>query len=467
MYYITKSEIIVVCVLAIMFFVQPEKVLAATGNEYFDALITRSDFWKGYSLRPQVGAPITSPYYEKQLDRPMNGGYQNGNSAPIYITYDSTVDAAKVDMPPWPSVSGISLASNINSTDSRIIPSKWASYSIGRQIKIDNEVMTVTAFDPSTVTPRGVTVSRGQYGTTSSLHNIGATLYVSTNSLGNQLRLPLNTADGNTYLFTWDVKFTASFLQTGLAGNKTFQFTSGGDSIWLEVKTRMDGGTEVSRPPQFDKTQNVGGIDVRSYNLPGGNTDWNLTDGRYLGPTVTKNTPIEPQVGTFALFPNRWTRYWLRIEQRVNDYDYFDLWVADELQNPVLLYNRIPVSVRPMDFSINKFWLEYNDSQEYLPLGRTTDFRSLTSFVRNFAALKNPGDVSALLLRPVSGGVSPPPSITPVLGDINLDHIVNAIDYSILNSKWFTTDTNSDLNKDGIVNAIDYSMLNANWFKIW
>jgi hypothetical protein len=56
---------------------------------------------------------------------------------------------------------------------------------------------------------------------------------------------------------------------------------------------------------------------------------------------------------------------------------------------------------------------------------------------------------------------------TPIVGDINLDHIVNSIDYSILNSHWFTNDASSDLNHDGLVNAIDYSILNANWFKTW
>lgn len=56
---------------------------------------------------------------------------------------------------------------------------------------------------------------------------------------------------------------------------------------------------------------------------------------------------------------------------------------------------------------------------------------------------------------------------TPIIGDINLDHIVNSIDYSILNSDWFTSNAISDLNTDGIVNAIDYSLLNANWFKTW
>jgi hypothetical protein len=58
-------------------------------------------------------------------------------------------------------------------------------------------------------------------------------------------------------------------------------------------------------------------------------------------------------------------------------------------------------------------------------------------------------------------------SVSPIIGDINLDHIVNSIDYSILNSDWFTSNSRSDLNHDGLVNAIDYSLLNANWFRTW
>jgi hypothetical protein len=64
--------------------------------------------------------------------------------------------------------------------------------------------------------------------------------------------------------------------------------------------------------------------------------------------------------------------------------------------------------------------------------------------------------------HPLRGG-----STTPIAGDINSDHIVNSIDYSILNSHWFTNDSSSDLNHDGLVNAIDYSILNANWFQTW
>ncbi|HYC79497.1 MAG TPA: hypothetical protein VEC17_00535 [Candidatus Binatia bacterium] len=58
-------------------------------------------------------------------------------------------------------------------------------------------------------------------------------------------------------------------------------------------------------------------------------------------------------------------------------------------------------------------------------------------------------------------------SVAPLRGDINLDRIVNSIDFSFLNLDWFTAASRSDLNTDGIVNAVDFSLLNSNWFKTW
>ncbi len=71
------------------------------------------------------------------------------------------------------------------------------------------------------------------------------------------------------------------------------------------------------------------------------------------------------------------------------------------------------------------------------------------------------------VVTPGSPQPSPTPSTPPVAGDLNLDHIVNSIDWSVMNKKWFTTDTTADINKDGLVNAIDFSIMNANWFKRW
>ena len=64
-------------------------------------------------------------------------------------------------------------------------------------------------------------------------------------------------------------------------------------------------------------------------------------------------------------------------------------------------------------------------------------------------------------------GPNDPSGVTPLLGDLNLDHIVNSLDWSIMNSRWFTSDPTADLNHDGLVNAIDFSLLNANWFRTW
>ena len=52
-----------------------------------------------------------------------------------------------------------------------------------------------------------------------------------------------------------------------------------------------------------------------------------------------------------------------------------------------------------------------------------------------------------------------------ITGDLNHDGIVNSLDWSILNSKWFTSDATADLNHDGLVNSLDFSILNSHWFE--
>lgn len=48
-------------------------------------------------------------------------------------------------------------------------------------------------------------------------------------------------------------------------------------------------------------------------------------------------------------------------------------------------------------------------------------------------------------------------------GDVNQDGTVNTLDWSIMNSQWFTSNPQSDLNTDGFVNSIDFGLLNRNW----
>jgi hypothetical protein len=63
-----------------------------------------------------------------------------------------------------------------------------------------------------------------------------------------------------------------------------------------------------------------------------------------------------------------------------------------------------------------------------------------------------------------TGGGTPP---TPVPGDLNLDHVINALDYSILNSHWLQNYPTADINTDGLVNTLDFAILKSNWGKTW
>lgn len=360
------------------------------GNAYYDeGIVTHPAFWKGLSLRPRDGAPAGSPYDAQQYAT-------YGHGTPSFITYDPVVDAAKVVILAFLPRTALGVA--LSATDTRVIPATWSSaYVVNAQVKVDDEILVITAPDPSSVSPRGFAATRAQYGTTATSHAAGTMLFSANNS-STQLRFPLGTADGNTYLFTWDARFDTSWMATGLAGNKTFQLTSGGDAIWLETKTMCNGANAV---PPFDPLTQLAGLGVRSYNQPyNGATTWAGTNGNMLGPGTIRPNPLEPLGAPFTLFPNRWTRYWILIEQRVNDWDRYSSWMADEQQAPVPIYVDVPISVRPPDFSILKWWIEFNDSDPRLPAGRTTDFRDLVAHVKNFGALRNPGDITSLLVRP-------------------------------------------------------------------
>ncbi len=56
-------------------------------------------------------------------------------------------------------------------------------------------------------------------------------------------------------------------------------------------------------------------------------------------------------------------------------------------------------------------------------------------------------------------------SLPSIVGDFDHNGIVNSLDWSYMNSKWFTADATADLNHDGIVNSLDFSILNKNWLK--
>ena len=235
-----------------------------------------------------------------------------------------------------------------------------------RALQIDGEIMEVVRVSGVGLDGNNVPVVRGQFGTKATSHGVGAKVSTSGNSLANQVRLPLGTSDGHTYLFTWDGYWTSSYEQTGLTNHKAFQFTSGGDVLWLEPQMRFDGGGALGTCEGWDAASDVAGVEMRGYNqYLNGDPNWSLTSGNDFGPGTTNKEPIGPKTGSFCVDQMRWTRFWVRIEQRANDYDYMDMWVADEARNPVQIYKRIPLSVRPTGTpanSILKFWLEFNTS---------------------------------------------------------------------------------------------------------
>lgn len=56
---------------------------------------------------------------------------------------------------------------------------------------------------------------------------------------------------------------------------------------------------------------------------------------------------------------------------------------------------------------------------------------------------------------------------TSVPGDLNLDHVVNTLDFSLLNFKWNTNYLAYDLQPAGLINSLDFAIMSSNWGKVW
>lgn len=389
-------------------------VAAEDQHAYFNALVARADHWKSYSFRDA-----------SQLNYPKLGGFAHSNSSVLRVTYSPATDtdpnaqdAAKVTIPAFEDRGQTGGTSSYLSQgygpDDTVLRLTYVSTGMtqGVPLLIDNEIVVLTtARDLANST---VTVKRGQFGTTAAPHPSGALVKVGTNSLANQVRIPLGTSDGHTYLFTWDVYFTDSYLNSGLTNFKAFQLASKAGEQWIEPNTRFDGG--ANRSSGFKIGQHVAAAELRGYGGIGGEALWSSTDRtaaasvRKWGPSITVQQPLSGQLAHFIIHPNRWTRWWVRVEQRAYDYDFVDVWIADEEQSAVQLYSRAPGSLG-LNNSMTHFWIEFNTSTVEFTRG---DFRDFVAYVRNFAALVDPPtDVSSLLLRPHPSEPLPPPTGRP------------------------------------------------------
>ncbi len=420
----------------------PDSAVYAQGDPhaYFNALIARSDFYKGYSLRPnpQVTSP-SNPYYGGQLNSDDGGGLHaadcNPATADQAYRYSPATDpdphrqdAAKGAIPAF-AERGICegevltqpMSASASGSPEKIYANAVTSTygpAMQRHLRIDNEIMRLRA---CTLAEGGdglrayisganaLCVIRGQHGTTASAHSTGTKVKLSVNQISNYLRPSLTTQDGNTYLITWDAYWTDSYLGVGSwdSAQKTFQFTGADNGKLFEPKL-IFGSTGFSG---FDPVRHIAIVRARSYQAVNtGQTTWAQTNGNTMGPGPTASTDLAPRDGTFVIKPNVWTRWWVRVEQRANDWDYFDMWVADENTAPVLIYGRVPMSVsqgKPAQ-TLAAFWFEQgNSSTEFL----RGNLRDLVSYYRNWVVLRNPQDVPSLLLRPLAG-VPPPPTST-------------------------------------------------------
>lgn len=345
-------------------------------NGYYSALTQRGDFWKGYSLRDQA-----------QLLQPRLGGFAAANSYPLDINYDPAVDAAKVVVPPFSNPTNIKLAADVSADATQIPLTDSSSAENGIVVKIDAEILMVTA-KAGTGAQTVLTVTRGAYGTTPALHAVGAAVARGGNSIANTVNLPMQTENGHRYLTTWDAWFSPDLRMplSGLKNWKTFQFlgrksVGGSTGIWFEVRTRFDGGSAPMQLPLSDTM--IGAVDVRGYSTP-------------AGPNVTSQEPITPRLATFAVRPATWTRYWMLLEQRTSDpdWDLVSLWVADESTDAVQILDRRQVQAYGL---VSHFMLEFNTSTTTLKEGRG----DLVTYVRNVAMLRDVADVPPLFQRPV------------------------------------------------------------------
>jgi hypothetical protein len=196
-------------------------------------------------------------------------------------------------------------------------------------------------------------------------------------SLPTQVRLPIPPWAGSSLMVTWDAWWGSEFRHenTGIGNYKAFQLSSD-DRIWTEVRSRFQ---------QAEGSPAVANVDVRFYG------------GESTGPNVTDNVPLSPQVGTFAIQPETWTRYWAFFKPAGEWYE-FSLWMADENLDAVLLIDRLQLKPNPDSSRRDweKFWLEYNTSANTIPEGRGP----LVAYARNVVMLRNVPDPTNLLQRP-------------------------------------------------------------------
>lgn len=217
------------------------------------------------------------------------------------------------------------------------------------------------------------------------------TIPTTTNSLSNQVRLPMGTSTSQSYLITWDAWFGPEWRydNTGIDNYKTWQFTDAGNAIWTEMQSRF---LPMSRDRKYEPSSIGTGVYMAA-----------TRHYKAAGPNVTDSAAGEPRVRNFVVEPSTWTRYWVLFEP-CGSYLCYSLWLADERQAPTLIQDRLQFHPTAIDM----FWIEYNTSHN--PISARG---SLVSYNRNVAMLRGVtySQVSGLLQRPGASTTLPPPTL--------------------------------------------------------
>ncbi len=403
-------------------------------DAYYTAMCGRTDVFQCVDLRDQ-------PTIDAYSQRSPNVDVTYCTPQPTCDSDDHRQDAAKVVIPPFftPTQS-----TTINSTMAasaedwsnctRPVVAGYSCFKIttsagnslftkaGRWWRIGSEIMT--AVDPDGAGPqrsfdtvlREAVVLRGTNGTTIASHASGTVLYLWTNSLPNQVRIDIESAGGtipqtredHTYFFSWDDYRTSSYQGNLIGTQKTFQLTCWNGpntaAICIEPQISYATNTGVIEDPcglssGATSATDVGSVRLRVYHGTwNGNADWSLTNGETLGPGTSDNQPVCPQTTAFVIKPNVRTRWYARVEQRANDYDYVTLWLADANTDAVKVLTDLPMSVGLVGNptakqGIKTYYIEDNTSEDTTPSSRV-DLHNLVHYSWWLIVLEQAGRIT-------------------------------------------------------------------------
>jgi hypothetical protein len=370
-----------------------------TGNSYFDSLLLRGDYYKSVTYRSA-----------SQFLSRSQGGLADSNNAVVgyYWSYDSAMDAGKVTIPAFDcGYNGLQrhLGAGIDADDPSITitaePANSSTITTNRDLMIDNEIMHVTGWNDLAF--RNIpNVARGSFGTTPADHTTTPFVCLSNNSTRNTLEWfggsggstgTIGTQDGFTYVFTIDVRLDSSYVNSGLTNYKFLTFRDENSKLF-EVNSNWVSGNGSTACNWTGGATFVAFV-ARTYNPLGGPADWAQSTGWQAGPGITRQDPLG--MSNASVFcstgPNKWIRIWIRVEQRANDYDYFDMWVADESQAAVRVYTQAPMSIFPgTTGSLRVFDLEWGTSTEGHRRGASANpLRDFIGYAKNLVVLRAAG----------------------------------------------------------------------------